>query len=138
MDALRSAPAAERDVLKGQEIKAKRNPAKKSRGDAAWPSVVEGVDAAIFAWVAEECNRRLGQESSKEEERSHVDVVGDGKEKEHDARKQIRVFKPQNSRRHFQSCCGYREGSPPEIGGWKEKREGSYGGQRLPESGSRR
>ena len=138
VDAPRSASAAEREVLGGHEIKAKRNPVKKSIVDATWPSVVGGVDAAVSAWVAEECNRRLGQESSKDEERSHVDVVGDGREKEHDARKQIKVSETQERRQHFQSCCGYHEGSHPEIGGWKKKCEGSYGSQRLPESGSRR
>ena len=36
---------------------------------------MEGVDGAISAWVAGECNRILGQESTPEEDEVHADLV---------------------------------------------------------------
>ena len=45
-------------------------------------SVVEGVDGAISASVADECNRILGQELTLEEEAAHADLVEAGKPRE--------------------------------------------------------
>ena len=41
------------------------------RADATQSFVAEVVDAAISAWVAEECNHVLGQELRGEEEKLH-------------------------------------------------------------------
>ena len=43
-------------------------PALKPEMEAGPLEAVEGVDGAISAWVADECNRGLGQELSQEEE----------------------------------------------------------------------
>ena len=42
-------------------------------------AAVDGVDGATSAWVADECNRALGQELPEEEEEMHADLVNEGK-----------------------------------------------------------
>ena len=70
-----------------------RRPELKSRADAAQSSVAEGADAAISAWVAVDCARKLGQELSDEGEQSHVDLPRGAKEEEINVRKQLKVPK---------------------------------------------
>ena len=45
-------------------------------------AAVDGVDGAISAWVADECNRVLGQELSQEEEEMHADLANGRKKRE--------------------------------------------------------
>ena len=47
--------------------------------EASPPDAVEGVDGTISAWVADECNRVLGQELSQEEEETHAELAQEGK-----------------------------------------------------------
>ena len=65
-----------------------RNPELRARGGATRPSVLEGVEAAISAWVAEECNRVLGQDLAEEGEELHTN------ERELSAWKRFEAFKP--------------------------------------------
>ena len=62
--------------------------------EAHQPSVAVGVDGAASAWVADECNRAQGQESSPEEEGQHAELDHAGKTKEHDAWKELDVCEP--------------------------------------------
>ena len=48
-----------------------RGPETKVRWDVSHASPVCGVDAVIFSWAADECDKALGQELSAEEEKSH-------------------------------------------------------------------
>ena len=96
MDAPLSALVADEGVV-GKHSR-RRNPELESRVDATLSSAAEGVDAAISAWVAEECNRSLGQELSEDGERLHVAMAPDAKEKELNLRKQFKVSKPHTGR----------------------------------------
>ena len=60
-------------------------PELQSRVDATQSSVVEGVDAAISAWVANKCNRVSGQEVSEGEAKLHGGLARGAKLKELDA-----------------------------------------------------
>ena len=55
-------------------------------------SLVDGSENAISAWMAEECNRVLGQELTPDEELQCPEMVQDGKERELNAWKQFNVF----------------------------------------------
>ena len=63
---LQVACLAGKEVVKGHAQW--RNPDLKARRDATPASPVEGVNAAITARIAEECDRVLGQELTEEEE----------------------------------------------------------------------
>ena len=54
--------------------------------------MVEGSDEAVTAWVADECNRVLGQELSVEEELSCKELAHEGKMRELEAWKKFKVF----------------------------------------------
>ena len=54
-------------------------------------SAAEGADAAISAWVAEECKRKLGWELSEEEEQLHVDLTRDARAENPDASQQFKI-----------------------------------------------
>ena len=58
------------------------SPDLKPKIEASQSSVVEGVDGAISAWVADECNRISGQDLTPEEEEVHADSVEAGKLRE--------------------------------------------------------
>ena len=62
--------------------------------DATRSSAVEGVDAAIPAWVADECDLVLGQELPPEDEDMSVDLVATAKNKKMSASTQFRAFGP--------------------------------------------
>ena len=55
------------------------NPALKTQVEALQSSVVKGVDGAISAWVADECNRVSGQDLSPEEGEMHAELAHEGK-----------------------------------------------------------
>ena len=55
---------------------------------------VEGVDTAISAWVADECNRVLGKELTDDEVSSHPALAQDAKIKELLAWNTFKVFNP--------------------------------------------
>ena len=69
-------------------------PEMKARWDATYGPPVEGVDAAIPAWTAEERSRVSGQESTEEEGESHGRLASAAKEREPGARKKFKVFRP--------------------------------------------
>ena len=54
-------------------------------------SVVEGADGAISAWVADGCNRALGQRLSLDYEKLHADLVREGELRELAAWEQLDV-----------------------------------------------
>ena len=54
--------------------------------------MVEGSDEAVNAWVADECDRVLGQDLSTEEELSCKELVREGKTRELEAWKKFKVF----------------------------------------------
>ena len=54
----------------------------KPQVEALQSSVVEGVDGTISAWVADGRNLALGQELSLNEEKTHADLVREGKLRE--------------------------------------------------------
>ena len=62
--------------------------------DATRSSAVEGVDAAISAWVADECDLALGQELPPEDEDTSVDLVATAKNKAMSALAQFRAIDP--------------------------------------------
>ena len=55
-------------------------------------SLVDGSDNAISAWMAEECNRVLGQKLTTDEELHCPEMVQEGKQRELDAWKKFKVF----------------------------------------------
>ena len=57
-------------------------PELKPHFEAIQSSVVEGVDGAISARVADECNRVLGQELTPGEEETHASLAHEGKLRE--------------------------------------------------------
>ena len=59
-------------------------------------------------WVANECNRALGQGSSQEEEAAHADLARAAKSKELDAWKSAGVFKLLKARVSRESAVGTR------------------------------
>ena len=61
--------------------------------DATQAPAVGGVDAAIPAWAAGECNRVLDQELA-EEEKLHKDLVSAAEERGRSAWKHLNVFRP--------------------------------------------
>ena len=54
--------------------------------------MVEGSDEAASAWVADECNRVLGQELTVEEEMACEELVHEGKMRELDAWGKFNLF----------------------------------------------
>ena len=60
---------------------------------------MEGLDDAISAWVADECNRVPGQEPSQEEEEMHADLVNKGKQREPEAWEKFDEFSPLSARK---------------------------------------
>ena len=58
--------------------------------------MIEGNDEAASAWVADECNRVLGQELSAEEELSCKELAHEGKMRELEAWKKFKVFSSVN------------------------------------------
>ena len=54
----------------------------KPQVEALQSSAVEGDDGATSSWVADECNRVLGQELSLDEKKRHVDLAHEGKLRE--------------------------------------------------------
>ena len=56
-----------------------------------------GADGAISAWVADECNRILGQELSPGEEELHADLAEGGKLREPESWEKFDVFSPREA-----------------------------------------
>ena len=52
-----------------------RNPESKPKVGALQSSVVESVDGAASACFADECNRVLGKELLREDEKHHAELV---------------------------------------------------------------
>ena len=79
-----SAPASKLavDLAVAQAHAQLGSPDLRSKIEVSQPSVVEGVDGAISAWVADECNRISGQDLTPEEEEVHADSVEAGKLRE--------------------------------------------------------
>ena len=86
MGDLHSASVAQKVVV--EEHAQWRNPDLKSRLDASQAPAVGGVDAATSAWVAEVCNRALGQKCTEEEEEMHGGLANAAEERKLNARKQ--------------------------------------------------
>ena len=57
-------------------------------------AAAEGVDGVISAWVADECNRILGQELPREAEEMRADLANEGKRRELAARDKFDVSSP--------------------------------------------
>ena len=55
-----------------------RPPHLKPKMEASPSEVVEGVDGAISAWAADECNRALRRELSSEEEATRANLAHEG------------------------------------------------------------
>ena len=70
------------------------NPELEPRLVAHRSSLVEGVDGAASAWIADECNRASGQELAPEKETQHAEVVQQAKNRELDVWKQFGVSDP--------------------------------------------
>ena len=87
-----SAAAAAADMYAVQVHAQWWNPATKPQVEALQSSVVEGVDGATSAWVADERNRALGQELSLDEEKTHADLVREGRLRGFAARKRFDVY----------------------------------------------
>ena len=68
------------------------SPDLKSKLEASPSDAVEGVDGAISAWVADECNRAPGQELPQEAEVMHADLAREGKRRELEASEKFDVF----------------------------------------------
>ena len=66
----------------------------KPKMEASPSEAVEGVDGAISAWVADECNRVLGQELSQEEDEMRADLAREGKRRELEAWGEFDAFSP--------------------------------------------
>ena len=81
-DALRSAFAADKEVV--NEHARWWNSELKSQVEASRSSAVGGVEAAISAWVADDCNRVLGQVLSEQEGVARAYLVREAKVKELD------------------------------------------------------
>ena len=62
-----------------------RSPDLKPKMEASPSEAVEGVDGAISAWVADECNCVLGQEFPQEEEEMRAELVHEGQRRELEA-----------------------------------------------------
>ena len=94
--ALRAAFVADTEVARGRAQW--RKPELKPRLGGAQNSAAEGLDAAIPACVAAECNRVLGQELSGGGEQVHDDLALEAKVKELDAWRQRKASEPFNGR----------------------------------------
>ena len=67
------------DMAAVQSHSQRWSPDLKPQSKASQLSVVEGVDGAILAWFAHECNRIWGQELTLEKEETHADLEHRGK-----------------------------------------------------------
>ena len=76
-DALAAVLAVNMSVV--QEHAQWRSPALKPQVEALQSSVVKGVDGAISAWVADECNRVSGQDLSPGEGEMRAELAHEGK-----------------------------------------------------------
>ena len=64
--------------------------------------MVAGSDEAVSAWVADECNRILGQELTVEEELACQELAHEGKMRELEARKKVQSFFVSARRRYLE------------------------------------
>ena len=96
---------------------------------------IEGVDDAMSAGVADECNRISGQELNPEEEEMRADLVNAGKQRELAAWAKFDVFSPHEASRVQKQIVETRWFLPEKCWGG-EMRRGPFGGQRLRGSGS--
>ena len=92
VDALRLAFVADKEEAK--EHAYWRNSEWQSRVDATHVPRAEGADAAIFSWVAAECNRVLGHELTDEEENLHAGPAPDAEVRKLNARGHFKVREP--------------------------------------------
>ena len=90
---------------------------------------VEGVDGAISAWAADECNRVLGQELSQQEEEMHAGLVQEGKR---------RKLEASRCTQGAEATGRHPLGSNLENGGRREMREGASCGKGISGSGLER
>ena len=114
MDVLRLAFFADEEGV--EDHAQERNREMESRLGTSQSPAVKAVDATISAWVAEECERALGEEFSGEKEQLRGDLARDAKIKELDVRK------------HFQGCGKDKMRGHMEDAGWREIIQGPPGG----------
>ena len=72
-------------------------PELKPEMEANRSATVEGVNGAISAWAADECNRNLRQELSREGEDMHADLVKAGNQRKLTAWGECGVFSPREA-----------------------------------------
>ena len=105
------------DTEVAQEHAQWREPVMVARLGATHASMVEGVDAAIRAWVAEEGSRVSGQGTTKEEEKVHEGLASNAKARELFALMKFKLFEPVEGGNLPMSVMGTRQYSP---GAWRE------------------
>ena len=92
-------PAAtmEGDLAAAQAHAQWRSPDLKPKLEVNPSAAADGVDGAISAWVADECNRVLRQELPQEEEEWHVDLANYGEKRELEAWGKFDASSPVNA-----------------------------------------
>ena len=73
------------------------SPDLKPKMEASPSAAAEGVDGAISAWVADECDRILNQELTPEEKDMHADSVTAGKSRELEPWEKFDAFPPREA-----------------------------------------
>ena len=96
--------------------------------EAPRSSAVEGAEAAISVWLADESNRVSGQGASEAEEEAHADLEREAKNKELDAWKFFWGSETLERGRFRQVGGRYSMGSNMENGIGRQNSEGPFGG----------
>ena len=76
--------------------------------NAAEPSALEGVDAPISAWAADQCGKSLGRELLPEEDWEHVAQVRAAKGRELSAWRKFKASAPAKNGAPFQAVADVR------------------------------
>ena len=111
------------------------SPELKPQFEADPSAAVEGVNGAISASVADECNRILGQVLSQEEEETHADLVKAGKQLELAFWGKFDVFSPYNPCKAQRTHCADYQGFNLDSGIRGKVCEGPSCGRRFSGSG---
>ena len=126
--ALRVASVLNKEAVKTQAQW--RDPCKKGKWNATVGSPLEGADAAISGWTADQRNKSLRQEVSPGQEHGHAAQDRSATDRELRAWSKFNVFMPLRAGGSFESVGGHRVGSRGECSGWKGGSEGAFGGKR--------
>ena len=126
------------DLAAAQAHAQRWSPDLKPKMEASPSDAVEGADGAISAWVADACNRVLGQELPQEEGGMHAELAHEGKRRELEDWEKFQAFLPLHACKVQKQLVETRCVLTWKNGGGQQMRGGPSGGKGISGSGLER